>query len=143
MALVHVYHVLSISSSGDIPIPNLMSYYLSNLTLEETCEWARQSLNLPRLRTETLMKLWLNNCSVAEQMKGGNVPVSLSPPPLTEGPSPDHQKKFIRNLTVDPISEILDENDSANIDKWLPEWVQGNVLKCLFQASKHGYKLVS
>lgn len=134
------YFTLNYLPSGDIPLSNVMSYYLSNLSLEETCEWAHQSLNLPRLKTETLMKIWLGNCSAAEKMKSSNIPVSISPLPSAE-PTPTKQPKFIRSLKVDPLSEILDEDDCSNIDKWLPEWVQGNILKCLFQASKHGYKL--
>ena len=85
--------------------------------------------------------MWLQNCSVAEEMSSsGRIP---SPLTQSEGEvilSPVQQPKFTRKLKVDPVTEILDQEDCDIIEKWLPDWVQGDTLKCLFQASKNGYK---
>ncbi len=127
--------------TDEVPPSQLIPYYLSTLSLEDTCNWLRLSLNLPRLRSEFLFKMWLQNCSVAEEMSSSG----RMPSPLTQSEgevilSPVQQPKFTRKLKVDPVTEILDQEDCDIIEKWLPDWVQGDTLKCLFQASKNGYK---
>ena len=81
--------------------------------------------------------MWLQNCSVAEEMSSsGRIPSPLS----DSGVVVAKQPKFIRQLKVDSVTEILEQEDCDTIEKWLPDWIQGDTMKCLFQASKNGYK---
>ena len=67
----------------------------------------------------------------------------MIPSPLSDEGVEVAKKKFTRQFVVDQNSEILCQEDCDTIEKWIPDWVQGDTLKCLFQASKNGYKLVS
>ena len=126
------------------PPSQLISHFLSTLSLEQTCDWIHQSFSLPRLPTDNLLKLWLQNCSAAEKMSANRIPSPslLQTSVESESVANDNRKKRLtRELKVDPVSEILELEDCKSINGWLPDWIQGNLLNCLFQASKHGYKL--
>jgi hypothetical protein len=118
--------------ASDVPLDQVIIHFLSTFTLEQRVEWVAASLSVGRFSSSTLFKQWMHCCHIAqESILTKEVFSSIS---VESG-------KMRKEFNLDSNSEILSKHLVDVLINWLPEWVLGDYLECIFKASKNGYNL--
>lgn len=107
---------------------------LCSLSPQQKARWFREAFAIPRLSWALILKEWQSSLP-------NSIPVNE-----TDGPDQDSSDSFEGGdrqvaFIPDPSSELIQSVDQwCTLWSWLPEWVMCREPKCIFRASRDGYK---
>lgn len=104
---------------------------LCSLSSQQKARWFREAFAIPRLSWTHILKEWrshLPDLSSVTETDGGD---------LDSSDSLEGEVAFI----PDPSSELIQSMEEWHILwSWFPEWVVCSEPRCVFRASRDGYK---